>query len=105
MNGLASSVGILIVLVVVCLFYVMDPDKKRSNFIGYRTKLSRSSEENWRLSQKLFYILAISCQLVLVLANVLFDISTSLNFWLLLGYMLIVVAIIQSILHNKQKRS
>ncbi|KAL3947693.1 SdpI family protein [Lentilactobacillus hilgardii] len=103
MSGLTSSIAILVLLLLFCIAYIVNPIKSPSNYIGYRTKLSRSSNANWQLSQKLFYCLSISCQLILVIANAFIDISVSTNSLILLGYMFIIFVMIQSILYNRSK--
>lgn len=103
MSGLTSSIAILVLLLLLCIAYIVNPIKAPSNYIGYRTKLSRSSNGNWQLSQKLFYCLSISCQSILVIANAFIDISVSTNSFILLGYMFIIFVMIQSILYNRSK--
>lgn len=103
MSGLATSIALLFILILACFMYIVSPNKERSNSVGFRTRLSKASTENWRLSQKLFYILSISCQLILVGSNLLFKISPSNNALLLLGYMVVIFIVIQSILYRKQR--
>ncbi len=95
MTGLGFAAALLAIFIVLGLLYGLDKRKRISHVVGYRTRRSTESDINWRESQKLFYVMAIICQVVVVAINSFVSLSIGSNALIMVLYMAIIYVVIE----------